>query len=77
MSPLVPRDVTIPQPVLPIIRDVYLPCPRVREITSLSTATLYRYMGLGLFPRPHKLGPNRVGWLASSVLDWLSSRTGA
>ncbi|WP_445327129.1 helix-turn-helix transcriptional regulator [Yoonia sp. GPGPB17] len=28
----------------------------------------------GLFPKRVPLGPNRVGWLKSEVLDWLQER---
>ena len=73
-SPLVPRQVPIPQPAVSVIRDVYLRRRRVEEITGLKTPTLYRYMKQGLFPRPHKLGPNTVGWSTSAVLAWFNSR---
>jgi prophage regulatory protein len=46
----------------------------VRQKTGLSSATIYRYMALDLFPAQRKLGPNRVGWLASEVKAWSESR---
>ncbi|RZI38686.1 AlpA family phage regulatory protein, partial [Herbaspirillum sp. HC18] len=35
--------------------------------TCLSRSSIYSYVELGLFPRQRRLGPRRVGWLASQV----------
>lgn len=56
---------------------VYWRRPRVEAITGLKTATLYRYMKYDLFPRPHRLGPNTVGWSASEVQAWCVNRARA
>lgn len=48
--------------------------PCVLELTGLSSATLYRWMSQGLFPRPVRLGPNSVGWRESAIREWLESR---
>lgn len=46
----------------------------VLDLTGLSRATLYRWMGEKLFPSPLKLGPNSVGWRESEVREWIESR---
>lgn len=46
----------------------------VLDHVGVSSATLYRWCGDGLFPRPVKLGPNSVGWRESAVREWLASR---
>ena len=46
----------------------------VRTITAktgISRSTLYKYVKDGHFPRQRKLGPRRVGWLASEVRSWM------
>jgi prophage regulatory protein len=42
--------------------------------TGLSRSSIYSYVELGLFPRQRRLGPRRVGWLASEVRAWTASR---
>jgi prophage regulatory protein len=42
--------------------------------TALSRSSIYSYVELGLFPRQRRLGPRRVGWLASEVRAWIASR---
>lgn len=54
--------------------DLFWSLKTVRQKTGLSSATIYRYMALDLFPTQRKLGPNRVGWLASEVKAWSESR---
>jgi predicted DNA-binding transcriptional regulator AlpA len=54
--------------------DIFWSLKTVRQKTGLSSATIYRYMALNLFPARRKLGPNRVGWLASEVKAWGESR---
>jgi prophage regulatory protein len=48
--------------------------PELLEITGVSTATIYRWIGEGHFPAPIKLGPNSTGWRESAVQAWLESR---
>jgi predicted DNA-binding transcriptional regulator AlpA len=50
---------------------------KVRTIlakTGLSRSSLYAYVKAGDFPRQRKLGPRRVGWLASDVRRWMATR---
>jgi len=42
--------------------------------TGLSRSTVYDYIAQGLFPRQRRLGPRRVGWLASEVRAWIANR---
>jgi len=42
--------------------------------TGLSRSSIYSYVEQGLFPRQRRLGPRRVGWLASEVRIWMASR---
>jgi prophage regulatory protein len=42
--------------------------------TGLSRSSIYSYVEQGLFPRQRRLGPRRVGWLASEVRTWIASR---
>jgi prophage regulatory protein len=42
--------------------------------TALSRSSIYSYVEQGLFPRQRRLGPRRVGWLASEVRAWIASR---
>ena len=51
--------------------------PQVKDLTGLSRATIYRYVDVGDFPRPVKLGARAVAWHASDVDDWIAGRTPA
>ena len=42
--------------------------------TGLSRSSIYSYVAQGLFPRQRRLGPRRVGWLASEVRAWIAGR---
>jgi len=39
----------------------------LKRITGLSAATLHRRIADGSFPKPIKLGPRTVGWLADEI----------
>jgi predicted DNA-binding transcriptional regulator AlpA len=49
---------------------------RVLDRTSYSSATLYREIAAGRFPKPYYLSPGRVGWLRSEIAAWIAARTG-
>ena len=42
--------------------------------TQLSKASIYRLMRAAKFPRPVRLGPRAVGWIASEITAWIESR---
>jgi prophage regulatory protein len=39
-----------------------------------SRATLYRLVAAGALPRPIRLSPNMVGWLAHEIDAWIAGR---
>jgi prophage regulatory protein len=48
---------------------------RLRDVmtaTSLGSSTIYRKIAGNDFPRPVRLGPNSVRWLAADVKEWIS-----
>jgi prophage regulatory protein len=61
----------------------FIRLPEVREITSLSTSTIYDAVKNGTFPAPVplfaglKVKKSAVAWVESEVHDWMDSRTAA
>ncbi len=53
-----------------------LPIREVLTRTGLKRATLYVYVKRGWFPKPVRIGPNRVGWVESEVEGWIRARIG-
>jgi len=50
---------------------------RIKEVTArigLRTTTIYRYIALGAFPRPRKVGHASL-WVTAEVNDWIAKRT--
>ncbi len=45
----------------------------VSEVTTLSTASVYRLMSQGQFPKPIKVMSNRVAWRSSDVQAYLAN----
>lgn len=45
--------------------------PAVRQRVGLSTATIYRLVKQGTFPRPLKLGAQSVAWIEAEIQQWL------
>jgi len=54
-------------------RQKIIKLPRVKEITTLSRATIYRRMAEGKFPKQIKLSERASAWVEQEVLDWLDS----
>lgn len=50
--------------------------PEVRDRTGLSTATIYRKMGEGVFPAKVHLSANVVAWYESDVDAWVADPMG-
>lgn len=46
----------------------------VMNVTTLSRATMYKYMDLGRFPKPVPLGGRAVAWVADEIDDWIAQR---
>ena len=43
-------------------------------LVSLSSATVYRMMSRGEFPRPVRVGRRAARWRSGEVEEWLASR---
>jgi prophage regulatory protein len=48
---------------------------KVIELTSLSSATIYRLVKNGEFPKQLKLAERSSGWLLDEINDWLESKS--
>ena len=46
----------------------------VLGLVSLSSATVYRMMSRGEFPRPVRVGVRAARWRSDEIDDWLASR---
>lgn len=46
----------------------------LKELVLYSPQHVARLEKAGTFPKRVQLGPNRVGWVESEVLDWLNIR---
>ena len=49
--------------------------PEVEERIGLRRSALYQAIQDGRFPRPVKLTPHAVGWLANEIDDWIAARS--
>lgn len=47
---------------------------QLKELVLYSPQHVARLEKAGKFPKRIQLGPNRVGWVESEVLDWLQER---
>ena len=47
----------------------------VKELTTLSNASIYRLIKLGEFPKQLKLAERSSGWLLEEINDWLESKS--
>lgn len=47
---------------------------KLKEMVLYSPQHVARLEKDGKFPKRIQLGPNRVGWVESEVLDWLQER---
>ncbi|NVE89244.1 helix-turn-helix transcriptional regulator [Vreelandella titanicae] len=43
----------------------------VMDRTGLARSTVYKYIGLGQFPQPIKLGTRAVAWVEREVEAWI------
>lgn len=43
----------------------------VRERTGLGSSTIYKYIQLGAFPRPRKLGWRISRWMSTDIDEWM------
>lgn len=56
------------------MKEKIISVAEVCEITTFSRVHLHRLVKSGKFPPPVQVGARKVGWLQSSVLEWISSR---
>ena len=54
--------------------QVILRRTQVQARTGISRSGIYQKMADGEFPQSSSLGPRAVGWLESSINDWIQSR---
>ena len=47
----------------------------VKQLTTLSNASIYRLIKLGEFPKQLKLAERSSGWLLEEINDWLESKS--
>ena len=50
---------------------------QLKELVLYSPQHVARLEKAGKFPMRVQLGPNRVGWVESEILDWLQKRLDA
>ncbi|MEM8541962.1 MAG: AlpA family phage regulatory protein [Pseudomonadota bacterium] len=50
---------------------------QLKELVLYSPQHIARLEKAGKFPKRLRLGPNRVGWVESEVLEWLEIRLAA
>ena len=55
----------------------FLRLPEVREMTGLSTSSIYQLMTEGTFPKQIQLGSRSVVWLESNVTKLMDQRIGS
>ena len=54
--------------------QIILKRTQVQARTGVSRSGIYQKMADGEFPKSISLGPRAVGWLESSIDDWIQSR---
>lgn len=47
---------------------------KVKDLLSVSTATIYRWMDNEGFPKPLKLSANCARWKENEIVEWLQGR---
>jgi predicted DNA-binding transcriptional regulator AlpA len=52
----------------------FLRLPQVKVFFPVSSATLWRRVGAGSFPKPVKLGPRVTAWRAEDVKRWIANQ---
>ena len=52
----------------------YLTLKQVKEITQLSTSTIYRLIARGKFPKPFKLAERTSRWVDSEIEEFINQK---
>ena len=50
---------------------------QVKELTAFSSATIYRLIKIGEFPKQIKLAKRSSGWLQDEIYNWLEEKKNA
>ena len=50
---------------------------QVKELTTFSSATIYRLIKIGEFPKQIKLAKRSSGWLQEEIYNWLDEKKNA
>ena len=61
-------------PTSGLVAGAYLRQAQLLRIVPFSSATLWRLVGAGNFPKPVKLAPGVTAWEADAVISWLEER---
>jgi prophage regulatory protein len=46
----------------------------VMSVTGYKKSSVYKYVALGIFPRPVPLTGRAVGWVSTEIEDWVKAR---
>ena len=71
-----PRPRSDPRQIAGAQPDALLLTSEVMEFAGISRSEIYRRMTTGTFPRPMRLGVQRVAWRLSDVQRWIAARAG-
>ncbi|MFY1021177.1 helix-turn-helix transcriptional regulator [Ectopseudomonas khazarica] len=52
----------------------FMKIKEVKNLTSLSTAEIYRRIAAGTFPKQIHLGPKSVAWIDAEVMAWAEAQ---
>lgn len=57
--------------------DQFYSVPEIQRLTGgKSRSTIWRWSRAGILPKPHRIGPNSVGYLKSDIDSWFSKFQG-
>ena len=69
------RMALLPQAVNNTLKVIKL--AQVKELTTFSSATIYRLIEKGKFPRQLKLAERSSGWLLEDIYNWINEKKDA
>ncbi len=55
----------------------FIRAAELAKLLSVSKGTVYRWVKVGIFPKPVKLGPQVTAWKAQDVQAWMDKQGGA
>ena len=57
-----------------MIINTLIKLPEVKELTTFSSATIYRLISEGEFPKQIKLAERSSAWLLEEIYSWLEEK---